>query len=179
MGQTSYAEQSPAFAGMCADLSWGMVKDTFIQGEASAEIPFGAFVVQSAAPKLPGTASASSAATAKLPAASGDNFGGGGVVLHSHWYDKRLQLGTTGVKPGNLLTVVRRGRIWVNAELAVAVTDAVYARYTASGGNVPGNFRNDADTAKALRLYGCRFITETTAAGLVVLEIDLNAHLAH
>jgi hypothetical protein len=179
VGQTSYAEQAPAFAGMPFDLSWGMVKDTFIQGEASAEIPFGAFVVQSAAPTLPGTATAPNVPTAKLPAASGDNFGGGGIVLHSHWYDKRLQLGTTGVKPGNLLTVVRRGRLWVNGEVALAITDAVYARYTASGGNTPGNFRNNDDTSKALRLYGCRFLTGLTAAGLVAVEIDLNAHLAH
>lgn len=179
MGQTSYAEQSPAFAGMIADLSWGVVKDTFVQGEASAEIPFGAFVVQSAAASLPGSASAPNVPTAKLPAASGDYFGGGGVVLHGHWYDKRLQLGTTGVKPTNLITVMRRGRVWVNAEEALARTDDVYVRYTAAGGLTVGNFRNDADTSKALKLYGCRFLTETTAAGLIVLELDLNAHLAH
>lgn len=179
MGQTNYNEQSPAFAGMLYDLSWGVVKDTFIQGEASAEVAFGAFLVQSAAATLPGTASAPNVPTAKLPAASSDLFGHGGVVLHSHWYDKRLQLGTTGVKPTNLLTLVRRGRIWVYAEKAVTRDDAVYVRYTASGGNVPGNFRDDDDTSKALRLYGCRYLTETTGAGLVGLEIDLNAHLAH
>ncbi len=179
MGQTSYAEQAPAFAGMIADLSRGALIDTFIQGEASAEVPFGSFVVLSTGTTLPGTASAPNVPTGILPAASGDNYGHGGVVVHSHWYDKRLQLGEDGVLPGNLISVMRRGRIWVNVEEAVTPADSVFVRYTASGANVPGNFRTDADTSKALQLYGCRFASITTGAGLAILEIDLNAHLAH
>jgi hypothetical protein len=76
---------------------------------------------------------------------------------------------------GRPFTLVRKGRIWVWSEQAVCPTDRVYVRYTASGDNVVGNFRKDADSTTATYLLGARFATETTAAGLVLLEINLPA----
>jgi hypothetical protein len=174
VSQLIYAEQSPAFAGMMADIMRGMVKDTMLNGEASAEIAFGKFVVENTAMNTSGTP-----ALAKLPAAGGDDFAGGGVVLHSHDYDKRLDLGDTGIKPKRQMTVMKKGRVWVYGEVAMAKADDVYVRHTVNGLLVPGDFRNDADTAKAVKLYGARVITPTTAAGLFQLELDMAAHRAH
>lgn len=178
MSQLSYAEQAPAIAGMVADFSGGIDADTMVNGEASAEIAFGKMVVQSAVQSTSGTGTAATGtpAKAKLPAASTDDFYG--VVLFSNEYDKRLELGDTGVKPAKMLAVKHRGRVWVKVEVAVATTDAVYARYTTNGGLVPGDFRNDADTAKALRIYGAKFLTATSGAGLALLEFDMAAHRA-
>lgn len=171
MSQTDYLEQPAAYAGMLYDLSDGGLVDTYLQGEASAQIQFGAMVQRTAAP------SAGTPGLAKALAAGGDVLAG--VVVHSHAYDKRLELGTTGILPKNLMGVMTRGRVWVNAEVAVtADTDDVFARYTANGGMVVGNFRNDADTSKATQIEGARFIMSTTAADVVPIEIDMQVHQA-
>jgi hypothetical protein len=181
MSQLAYTEQAVAFAGLMADITDGYERDTMLNGEASAEIPFGAFVVENAAMTAGATpATRGTPAIAKLPAASTDDFANGGVVLHSHEYDKRLDLGTTGVLPTRQLSVLKRGRVWMQVEQAVVKTDPVFVRYTVNGaGTALGQVRKDDDTAKALRIYGARFVTETTGAGLVQVEIDMSAHRAH
>lgn len=73
----------------------------------------------------------------------------------------------------NALPILREGDVWVWAEQAVAKTDQVFVRHTASGVNKPGNFRKDADTANAALLKGAEFVTETTGAGLVVVRLNL------
>lgn len=169
MSQLSYGEQAAAFAGMLADSGF-TDKESYYQGEASAEIPFGAMVARTAAPSAGTPAKAIKLVDANSVLA--------GIVLHSHAYDARTELGTTGLKPKTVLSVLQKGRVWVNAEEAVALGDPVYVRHTAGSGTV-GYFRNDADTANAVRVYGARFVTETTGAGLVQIEIDMAAHRAH
>lgn len=175
MSQLAYGQQAAAFAGLMGDITDGYVRDTMLNAEAAAEIAFGKFVVQFAAWK-PGS---NGAAGAKLPAGGGDDFAGGGIVLHSHDYDRRLDMGLIGLLPKRQMTVLKVGRVWVNAEVAVAKADDVYVRHTVNGLLVVGDFRNDADAGKAVKLYGSRWITETTAAGLALLEIDMRAHRAH
>lgn len=182
MPQLDYSAQAPAFAGMQADLTQGALKDTMVQGEASAEIAFGRFVCESVGMTGAGnltTNPAGTPAVAILPVDANSDFGNGGIVLHAHDYDKRLELGDTGLKPKTLMTVLKRGRAWVYGEVAMAKTDSVFVRYTAAGGNVVGNFRNDADTAKAIQIYGARVVTPSAAAGLFEVEIDMAAHRAH
>lgn len=169
---TSYSEQAGGIAGLIADNTDGMVIESAYQAEASDEIAFGRMVQYTTGlvdPAKPPKALNLSGAPTLL----------GGVVVFGHEYERRTQLGDTGVKPKNLLSIMRRGRIWVPVEEGVDVTDDVYVRHTASGGNTPGSFRNDADTANAVRLYGAHFLKKTTGAGLTILEFDLSAHYAH
>lgn len=179
MAQTSYAEQAQGFAGMMGDMSEGHSAQTMLNGEASSEIGFGKFVVQYAGQVAgPASAGGGTPALAKLPASAGDDFGGGGVVLQAHDYDKRLDLGTTGVLPKRQLGVLRKGKVWVHCEEAMALTSKVFVRYTTNGALVPGDIRTDADTSKALQIKACRVIQATAGAGLCLIEIDMLMHAA-
>lgn len=182
MSQLLYTEQAAAFAGMIGDITNGMIKDTALNGEASAEIAFGKFVVMSAA-ELIDTAivSGNSRGTPDLmvlPSAVGNDFAGGGFVMHAHDYDKRLELGTTGLKPKVQMNVMKRGRIWVNSGTAFAKADDVYVQYTAGIAAV-GDIANASDGGKNVKLYGARVVTPIAAAGLCMVEFDMGAHRAH
>ena len=99
--QTSYALRMTAgFPGMLADSGFHDIR-CFAQAEASAEVPFGVMVAQGSANEK-----------AILPASLSAKMVG--VVVHSHDYAKDLELGTTGIKPKNPLSVLNRGRIWVH-----------------------------------------------------------------
>src|SRR5262245_5752386 len=104
--QTSYSrEMTIAIAGMIADAHLNHSIDTKVSAEASAEIPFGVFIVKKA---TGGDLTAVLPATnATLPIA--------GLVLYSVDYSKgdNGELGDTGLKPEALLNVMRRGRAYV------------------------------------------------------------------
>jgi hypothetical protein len=102
-----------------------------------------------------------------------------GVVLHSHDYAPTLQLGTTGIKPKNMMSVLNRGRVWVQVEDAVAVGGRCFVRHTASGGNTQlGKFRSNADTATAIEWKGARYLTAASGGGLAMVEVDANVFRA-
>lgn len=181
MSQTSYLEQAFAFAGMMADLT-NMVKDTALNGETSAAIAFGKFTVLSAAELIDNAiVSGNSRGTPeimKLPAAATDDFKGGGVVMHSHDYDKRLDMDAVGaLLPKRQMSMCKKGRIVVNSGTAFAATDLVYIQYTAGIANV-GDFANAADSGKNILFYGARCLTPIAAAGLMVLDFDMAAYRA-
>ncbi len=181
MSQTSYAEQAIGFPGVIGDITDGMIKDSGMNGEASAALAFGKFVVMSAG-MLTSTAvfSGNSRGTPDvfvLPAASTDDYKGGGIVLHSHDYDKRLDLNTVGVLPNKQITVMKRGRVWVTSGTAFAVTDLVYVQFTAGIASV-GDIANASDSGKNVLLYGARVVTPIAAGGLCMLEFDMGAYRA-
>lgn len=162
MAQLQYqATMAKAFAGMKADLTFDYVR-SYAQAEASAEIPFGVAVMQGATDNsalLP-----TSATTSKFL----------GVVLHSHVYDS-TQLGDTGVKPKNVLSVLSRGTVYVQVEEAVVVGDRPFVRYaTGAGGSQKGAFRKSADTATAVELKGARYLESGGAGSIVAVEFDAN-----
>ena len=69
---------------------------------------------------------------------------------------------------------MKRGRCIVYTEQAVAPSDPVFIRFTASGNNVVGNFRKDLDTDKAVAAdEKIHFVGVTTGAGLVEVDIRL------
>lgn len=75
-----------------------------------------------------------------------------------------------------LVNVLRRGKIYINFETAYNMEkDTLYVRYGASTGKVLGDFRNDADTAKATALTGLplRITGSLTAAGINEIELSL------
>jgi hypothetical protein len=165
MPQTSVSsDPAAAFPGMLGDVR-PKATDSFINGEASAEIPFGFAVCQGTLDN-----------EALLPAAAGDRLKLLGVVQHSHAYNKDNELGTAGLKPEVTMNVLANGRIWVALDEDVTPASAVRVRHTAvSLGK--GSFRASAvangtfDISKFARWCG----TYTAAAGFGQLEIDVTS----
>lgn len=164
----SYAEQARAYAGMKSDLRNDTV-ESYIQGEASAEIPFGVAVAQGAASAIAGTPD-------KAILMVDVNSVVVGVHVHAHNYDRESQLGTTGLKPTNLMNVMRKGQIYMIHEGAVTKGAPCFVRHTAGGGGtVKGVVRADADTATAVSTAALTF-AETKASlgdGIVLVNVNL------
>lgn len=172
---TNYAEQEAAFPGMKVDLSPDTV-DSYLQGEASAGMPFGVMAKQSTA----ATATGTPPLAAKLTATNNKLAG---IVLHSHDYDAATELDDDGyVVPKQPLSVLVKGRVWVRCEMAVVPSDPVYTRAVATGDEIAGSFRNAADGGDELRILGARFLkpSVTLADGTIIapLEFDLTSHAA-
>jgi hypothetical protein len=157
MSQTSYAQRFvTAIAGQLSCPLQDAVLDSKINALA---MPAGVFVTRDAADDA-----------VKVPAAAGDvTTTGCGFVKHD-MAKERQQSQTVDFPAKNGVTVMRRGRMWVLSETASTFGAQVFVRITASGGNTQlGKVRNDADTATATALPGCRFI-RTLAAGLTEIE---------
>lgn len=105
-----------------------------------------------------------------LQAATGFTFAG--VTVNKN----KAKPNSTGIAVydiGEAISILRSGRIWVNAEEAINPTLAVFLRHTANGGLVPGDFRTDLDGANADAVPNARWVSTTAAAGLAILEINL------
>lgn len=165
MPQTSVAsDPAAAFPGMLGDVRPKAV-DSCINGEASAEIPFGFAVIQGTLDN-----------EALLPAAAADGLKLLGIVLHSHHYNKDNELGTTGLKPEVAMSVLAAGRVWVPIDENVTPASAVRVRHTATSLG-KGSFRASAvanatfDISKFARWIG----THLAATGYGLLEIDVTS----
>ena len=71
------------------------------------------------------------------------------------------------------MSVLRRGRVFVQVEDAVVAGDNAYVRFAVGTGSQLGAFRSDADTATAALIKGCRFKTAAGAGEIAVLDVDL------
>jgi hypothetical protein len=171
--QTSYAENlAGAQLGMLGDAGF----TDKVSRYSAAVIPYGRCVIFDTTPgkvKLP-------AAAADVLDANSESRKVEGIVLRTEAIEVQPDnvLGVAGANVpaypiGYSMSILRKGRVWVWAEEAVTVTDQVFVRHTAAVNEVPGNFRQDVDTANAELLHGARFLTATAAAGLVLLEINL------
>lgn len=159
MSQTSYSNTYTAgFEGMLAD---GGSPDIIskVNGEASTDLIFGRGVRETSA----GAVNFSAAGQALL-----------GVPVHMQ-KDAASLAGSGAIPPKETFNVLRRGRIWVKAEQAVAVGDPVYVRHTVNGGTTAvGRFRKDIDTANAILISNARWASTTSGADqMAVLEINL------
>ncbi len=160
-------ELTAAFAGMLVDLQ-NKQATSHVQGEASAEIPFGAGVIQGTASTVAGTPD-----PALLPVDANSRLIG--VAMHSHAYQAEVQLGTVGMKPKVMVSVLRKGRIYVLWEGgAIAKGANVYCRHTAGVGEQKGAFRHDADTADAFLCRGFVAAETVTADGRTFLAVDVD-----
>lgn len=164
MSQTTYSyTMTTAFAGMLADSNIAL-NDIFgaVQAEASAEIPFGVMCCKGTGDN-----------DAKLPAASNAKLIG--VLIHSHTYEPRLDLGTVGVKPGAMLNIMNKGRVWVLVEENVTREDRAYIRYAAgAGGTQLGAFRKSSVSGETIdATKTCKFVTSASAGQLAVVEVDM------
>jgi hypothetical protein len=164
----SYAEQARGFEGMISDIRDSTI-ESYIQGEASAEIGFGTAVAQGAASTQSGTPDKA------ILMVNGSSVVVG-VLVHAHNYDRESQLGTVGVKPTNLLNLMRRGQVYMKHEGAVTKGQPCFVRHTAgAGGSQKGVVRADADTATAVSTAALTF-AETKASlgdGIVLVNVNL------
>ena len=105
-----------------------------------------------------------------------------GIAEHSHKQQRGDEAGldvltstqTAEYAIGDDITIAEKRRIVVTVEGAVNPGAAVFLRHTANGGNTPGNFRTDADTARAVDISTvARWRTTTAGAGQAELEINL------
>jgi hypothetical protein len=75
------------------------------------------------------------------------------------------------------VNVVSKGVVWVYSVEAVALTDAVrFYKADYSGtttGAYLGRFGKTAVTTKTIAVAGARWLSKTTGAGLVLLELDI------
>ncbi len=150
------------FEGALADSSRPECESR-VNEEASAEIPFGVMVAEGSADKQKGALNLSAQAD-KLA----------GVVTHSHAYNKDNELGATGLKPDVVMTVLRRGVVWVKVEESVTPDSPVRVRAVATGSEVPGAFRTSQDLTDTIDISSfARYLGSASAGGLVKLWIDM------
>lgn len=169
MSQTTYLnEPTVPGAGVLGDSGDNDIVSRF----SAAVIPFGRMLSYDAAE-----------GKVKLPAAAGDlafaALEGIAVATQAIEVQPTNTLGVAGINapayPATMaINVLKRGRIWVWTEQAVAKTDPVFVRHTVSGNEVVGNFRKDIDTANATDLGDkAHWETETAAAGWALVDLNL------
>lgn len=127
---------------------------------ASVGIPFGSYVKLTAGQNC------------TLPSASGDVGVDGGIAL----IDPSKPTGV-GYEIGDVVTVLRKGRVWVESDTAITELSVPYVRYTAgsggTAGTVPGGFAGATDASKNVQpSAGMVALTATTAAGVVAIDIN-------
>ncbi len=148
MSQTSVSSSiERAYAGMLFDTGPHDIV-TGVSEESSAEIAFGWGVVKGTAER-----------GVLIPSGGSDlPFG---IVVHGHGYSKGpadAQLGTTGLKPDVVMSVMRKGRIWLVVDKAVSsltsYSDRGWLRYTADGSTnpTPGAWGKATDSGKNIDL---------------------------
>lgn len=136
----------------------------YVNGEASAEIAFGRMVKQGTLDN-----------EAILLTAETDTDKFLGIVVRSDSYIATTELGTTGLKPDVVMTVLRKGRIWVQVEEAVTPASAVWVRCVGEAGvDYAGQFRDTDDGSDTADISAfAKYLTTTTGAGLALLDIDM------
>jgi hypothetical protein len=154
VGVQTSVDASPAvgLAGMPYDSSH--FQDV-VSCRAQEAIPFGAWV------RIIGS-------DCELPDSSGEvTAGDGGVALATH----NAATGGVGYAAGDIVPVMRVGRVWISTEEAIAVGAQPFIRFTANAGRQNG-FLNTADTARAVQRTGVAMYRGVAAAGLGVLQIN-------
>ena len=96
-----------------------------------------------------------------------------GIHVHSHAFDKDLQLGEVGVKPGNKLSILQRGRARVICEEGCNVGDRLHIRAIATGSELPGALRSTPDGLNTIdATTQGKWESAASAGGLAWLRVD-------
>lgn len=157
--QDSYTTDMEAgFEGQLADLS----DYSALTYAAEGNVPFGRGVIEGTTPNQ-----------VKLPAAVFTEANFRGVTLHAQSKEMDAD-GVAQYKAKQATNVATRGRVLVKVEQAVVPGDPVFLRHTANGaGTAAGQFRKDADTARAVQLTKARWTRAIAAGGVGVLEFGI------
>lgn len=170
MGQTTVVTSMVAgFPGVIADNS--MLKDeiSYLNAEASLQMPFGTVVMQ-------GTNDNDA-----LLLTAGNVLKIIGPIIYSAAYQKNNELATVadanarlGLVPGTLLGIGKRGRMWVKTEEAVTPASVVRVRCT-NAGLGQGTFRTtSAGGGLSMLLVGWKYLDSVGANGLTRIDFDMS-----
>jgi hypothetical protein len=169
MGQTSYSQsQKAGHPGLIFDTGY----NDYISKLSDGVVPFGRFVSRGSDINI-----------CQLPQASTDVTDitkGWGVAVSS----QTLEHSVVGVNPSGFsqypddasVSVMRRGRVWVDTEGSWAAGDPVYVRFATNASQTGlGAFRNAADASNAVQLAGATWINTGNAANgdIGIIEFDL------
>ena len=158
--------QGSPFAGMRGDTGPARVH-SYVNAEASAEIPFGSAVMQGTNPR-----------EALMPTGTPGGANLVGIVESSHAFGKDALLGSTGIKPGVNMGVMTQGVIWVATVDAVTVGGVVTVYKSGAnagkfGGALSAGVTLTLTTNVALGATGARWLTSTAGAGIAKLWFDV------
>lgn len=92
-----------------------------------------------------------------------------GVSLQTHAIEQNLD-GEAEYLAGSAVSVLTRGRVYIEPEGDVGPTDAVYLRTEGAGA---GKFRADDAGGEAMLIPNARFVESQDENGLAVLEVNL------
>lgn len=150
-----------AYEGMLVDGSHNDIAP-MRNDEASAEIAFGVAV------KFDSTSDEQSAKL--LTAITGELVAGITILQHSY---ASSQLGDDGVKAGESLNIMRKGRIWVICEDGCNVGDRLHIRAVAAGAEKAGALLSAADGTDTIdSTKQGQWLTSAAAGELAVLEVN-------
>jgi hypothetical protein len=160
-----------AFEGMVDHSDPTLNIRSYWNSETTDEIAFGKMVIRGTAEDFAALKLHTSGATVVGLLA--------GVVCHSHGYSRDSELGSTGLKPGVMMGLLQRGRIWVKVEDAVDPGDTVRVRWNTDSDG-PGSFRTAADSTDTIALATtmARWLTSAGAGELALVEIDMLGAIA-
>lgn len=79
----------------------------------------------------------------------------------------------SGYPPGEMVSVMQEGQIWLEAEESFDPGDAVYARFTSGTNAVIGRVRTDDDSSSAVLVPNCRAEKYDASTGLVLVTLNL------
>lgn len=169
--QTTYLDQIPLpYAGLAGDCADDSIVGAF-NTEGSAEIPFGFAVARDNTAPYDTLGNG-----AKLPsAASGAGSVLLGIVRHSHAFSNSPNgdLGTTGLKPGVMMDVMRVGRIWAICEDGCTPGDRLFVRHTVAGTGKGSLRSTDAGGATCLdATTKGEWQTKAAALGVAMIDVD-------
>jgi hypothetical protein len=151
------------------------------RNQSGAAIPFGSLVMTDNAPTTNDALAVELATATTLIqglavhslVAEGTTLGAAYTPIPTPYYSD----GRIGYADKETVNVVSKGVVWVYSVEAVALGDAVrfykadYSGTTA--GAFLGRFGKTAVATKTVAVAGARWVSETTAAGLVLLELDI------
>jgi hypothetical protein len=100
-----------------------------------------------------------------------------GVAAHQHTVEQaKPTSGNVGYPPQSEMSIMKKGRIWVETEVPVTSLDTPYVRCIAGANEKRGAIRNDADGTDAAALPNSRFLNDSQVVNginLVLLGINL------
>lgn len=164
MSQTSYSiNQSGGIAGQLYDIGPNDVVSGVDQFDAS--VPFGVALVQGTLDN-----------ECRLPSASADISHILGVSLLVQTKEQALGTGIVNYPKGSDISILRKGRAYVQVEEAVTPSSPVFVRFAAGTSPQLGAFRASADSATAAQMMsGVAYRSSAAAGGFAVIEFNLPA----
>ena len=165
--------------GMIADMQAYVCRS--FRNQSGAAIPFGTLVMTDNAPTTNDAYAVEIASATTLIqgiavsslVTEGTSLGGAYIPLPTPYYSD----GRMGYPDKETVNVLSKGVVWVQSVDAIAMGDAVrFYKADYSGtttGAFIGRFGKTSVATKTIAVTGARWLSETTANGLVLLEIDI------